>query len=748
MPRKSRKKKAVQEDPQDPINASLGQLRRQNERLRKEIINIRSGKEIIREVVEDIYNRNPDRFYFDVPDVPQALKKRKKQPSEIAVLHLSDIHVGKRALDVTTPIPTPDGWKTMGELRDGDTVFDDFGSPTQVVKAHPVLRNQQCYKIQFNTGDEIVADAGHLWLVTRNTTHVKGEEVLTTQELYERLVKYKQKIRVRVAGALDCSERELPLPPYALGAWLGDGFSSSSGIGVHEDDSEIFDYIEEDGLKVSRNCYPTSPNMIKGSIAFDWQRADECYRGHDLAVHRNKHGACRVCASNASMRWRGSAVAVLPPKRRGFAASLSDLGLKNNKHIPQEYLRGSISQRLSLLQGLMDTDGYCNKQGFSEIISKFPLLADGIYELIVSLGMKPRQTQKWVEGKVYQRITFKPTLAVFRLERKAKRLADAPSAPRQSLKAFLRCIESIEPVESVPVRCITVNTPSSLYLAGRGMIPTHNTASFDSTVCAERMRFLTEKVLRITDMRRVNASIDEIRVYLGGDMIEGETIFGGQAHEIDSNLFEQTILNAPEILTALVLNLLKSFKKVRIATVPGNHGRSGSKYSGAAKKTNWDRVFYAILKTNLLGTDQYPREDLMERLSWLENHESFWVVDRVYDWGNLIFHGDQIKGGFAGFPWYGAAKKLWGYIDLIPPQWDYAYIGHFHTPAMVVLNHRILLANGTFESDNEFALEQLASGGFPCQRLAYYNEDHGLISDNPIWLVENRVPHLMRPSVR
>lgn len=267
------------------------------------------------------------------------------------------------------------------------------------------------------------------------------------------------------------------------------------------------------------------------------------------------------------------------------------------------------------------------------------------------------------------------------------------------------------------------------------------TRSYNTAVADERVQLAMAKTVRITDMRRNNATIRELHIYLGGDMVEGEDIFPHQAHLIDSPLFDQACINGPAIFTRAILTALANFDLVKVYCVYGNHGRNGPKHTRSHPKTNWDRVFYHTLRTNLLGTETNPRKDV----SRLEFHESdeFWLVDRVFAWGNLIVHGHQITGGFGGFPWYGTAKKAWGWIDSIEEPWDNLYFGHFHTPAFATLGGRVFYANGTTESDNEFAKESLAACGVPAQRLQFMNQEHGVISDDLLTLID-RTPNAIR----
>lgn len=259
------------------------------------------------------------------------------------------------------------------------------------------------------------------------------------------------------------------------------------------------------------------------------------------------------------------------------------------------------------------------------------------------------------------------------------------------------------------------------------------TETYDTAKTALRVMQTVQTAIEIADIRRASASIDEIHVYLGGDMVEGEDVFATQAHEIDSSVYDQACINGPAIFARAILALLGSFKKVKVCTVPGNHGRNGSPHTRANPRTNWDQVLYRVTRVLLLGTPEHPRRELAGRLEFALS-ERFWVVDRVYGWGNLMVHGHQISGGFAGFPWYGASKRAWGWIDAIPEKWDNLFFGHFHTPVRMTLNKRQIFANGTTESDNVYAQEQLSACGRPCQRLLFMDAKVGVISDDLIYL--------------
>lgn len=266
------------------------------------------------------------------------------------------------------------------------------------------------------------------------------------------------------------------------------------------------------------------------------------------------------------------------------------------------------------------------------------------------------------------------------------------------------------------------------------------TETYNMDVARARLMRLAEKTVRITELRRGTAAVDEIHVYLGGDLVEGENIFPHQAHLITVPLLEQAVREGPSIFVEVILYLLRHFPRVKVLSVPGNHGRD-TKQSHPA--TNWDTVCADFIRCALLGTEDHPRKEFQNRLEIIVA-PTFYLVDRLPGgWGNLLIHGHQIKGGFAGFPYYGAGRKMGNWADSIDPAWDFMFFGHFHTFGMLVINHRLWLANGTTESDNEYALEEIGARSVPCQRLCFFNEERGLIADHQVFL-EDRVPQLER----
>lgn len=155
-------------------------------------------------------------------------------------------------------------------------------------------------------------------------------------------------------------------------------------------------------------------------------------------------------------------------------AILRRTGLMNNKHIPEAYFQASPAQRLALLQGLMDTDGTCGTNGHIELALNNERLARQAQRLILSLGHKVRMTSRLEThgkgvGSTNYRMTWTAPDPVFRLPRKLARQKIATAGWSRR-----RFIVSVEPVPSVPVRCLCVSGPSHLFLVGEECVATHN----------------------------------------------------------------------------------------------------------------------------------------------------------------------------------------------------------------------------------------------------------------------------------
>lgn len=301
-----------------------------------------------------------------------------------------------KALALDTPLPTPQGWVTMGEVRVGDQLIDGAGRPTTVTAVSDVMHDRPCYEVEFSDGSVIVADGAHRWRT--HTRDGRRARVVTTDEIRATLrtgpADAPPDHSIPTTGPLALPERVLPAPPYQLGARLGARHSGGSG---------------------------------SGSGA-----------GH------------REC-------------------------------------IPRDYLRASERQRRALLAGLLDAGGTVTAAGSVSHTSTSRRFAEDLRELLVSLGYQgtvhrrdPRPLGARGRRCAAWTVRFATADDVFRAEE--KQLAHKRRR-RETPRSGSRSIVDVREVASVPVRCVAVDNPEHLYLAGRSMIPTHN-----STVALDFIR--------------------------------------------------------------------------------------------------------------------------------------------------------------------------------------------------------------------------------------------------------------------
>lgn len=346
--------------------------------------------------------------------------------------------VDYKGLPVDTPILTSKGWVNMGDLKVGDKVFDKDGNLCNITVKSSV-HNNPCYKIYFDNSESIVADIDHRWLIsfklkkpTKKCPTGYKNVVMTTIELKTYLDSIKTRTSLNIPKILNAlpintPHKELPIDPYVLGVWLGDG-SKDCGIITQQKGSPVWLELESRGYEI----------------------------GPDL-----NHDPERESTEMRTVY--------------GLRTQLRLLNLLDNKHIPEEYMLASYEQRLDLLRGLMDTDGSFNttRNRYVMNTSQSWQVFD-LNKLLATLGIKSTifEVVNSYNGKkfpgwnlCFTTNNFNPFLT---------RNQDLKNVSKKDNNSF-RNIEKVELVETVPTQCIAVDSPSHTYLAGDSCIVTHNT---------------------------------------------------------------------------------------------------------------------------------------------------------------------------------------------------------------------------------------------------------------------------------
>lgn len=342
----------------------------------------------------------------------------------------------EQPLALDTEVPTPFGWTTVGNLHVGDYVIGSDGKSHRVQRETEVFEDLDCYTVRFDDGTEVVASAGHGWTTERLNGHGDKYETVTvtTEELKDtcRGSKNRKRHRIPVVG-YDSPSVTLPVDPWFLGLWLGDGAAADTQV--------AFDWRLKGEYEV----------LFK-EILEDFQ---ELYWWNDP---ESNTGVVRIknidrTRDSESVRHR-----------------LRELGVLGNKHIPLMYMQAGTEQRRELLRGLIDSDGGVDKNGRAYFVNTNHDLVRSFQELAVGLGF--RCTVRKHDNGAFQ-AEFNPGTRFPVAKLSAKRGNQKPYSNRT--RSQHRWVESVTPVESVPVKCIGIDTADHLFQVTRSRVLTHNT---------------------------------------------------------------------------------------------------------------------------------------------------------------------------------------------------------------------------------------------------------------------------------
>lgn len=341
--------------------------------------------------------------------------------------------VGK-ALKHGTRVATPTGWRPIEELSVGDKVMSGDGTVTTVIGVYP-QGEVDLYSLSFDGAREIITCGDHLWKYQHprarypyRQSHGKKEpnpfygqwEVGNTRRLAEFGAIPRTRAVVPNTMPFVGEAADLPVDPYVLGLLLGDGGLSR--------DSVKFSSVDQESVEAIRQHYRVTH-----------------YEGCDYGV--------------------------------GVTTEIRKLGLlgkrSSDKFVPKEYLAANPEQRLALLQGLMDSDGYCSKTGSMEYSTNSSRLAEDVEWLCASLGIKCRSVYRHtqsqdMQGKPSWRLILRSkTLCPFRLSRKVRRWR-----PLKETGDWV--LHGVKPAGRGMATCIEVNDPSHTFVIEGGIV-THNT---------------------------------------------------------------------------------------------------------------------------------------------------------------------------------------------------------------------------------------------------------------------------------
>lgn len=358
------------------------------------------------------------------------------------------IGLGK-AQPLSSPVYTKDGYKPMGDIKVGEQVYGADGCLHSVVGVYPQGK-RDIYKVTFADGVSTLCSDNHLWTVYDKRSNYR-EKVMTTLELVEAGLTRDSSIgreriySIPLVKPIQFEKKNLPIDPYIIGVLIGDG----SLVGTISFTSADTDIIENVTSRLLEGYKLSGPTVLT-------YRITHTNKQYNNQFNHNPNIYCKA---------------------------IKELNLNvtsENKFIPDIYLTSSVEDRIALLQGLLDTDGYINKNG--SVIQYYTVskkLADDVTFLIRTLGGYTRTSKHATSyiNKEGERVRCKDSYTLniklpkdikpFKLTRKLERINPRSNEPR-------RLIDSIEYVGVEECQCIYVDSDEHLYLTD-DLIVTHNT---------------------------------------------------------------------------------------------------------------------------------------------------------------------------------------------------------------------------------------------------------------------------------
>ena len=474
-----------------------------------------------------------------------------------------------KAQPLTSKVLTPSGFIEMGDVKQGTCVRTPDGKNAYVLATYD-QGVRKVLKFTFDDGRVVLADENHLWRVKAIDESANRKlgctgkmvwDIKTSANLYGRYNFRKKKVHVPLLVPARGNAIKLPLDPWLLGFLLGDGFFKYKHCSFATHDAELVERV--------RSLLPSGYKLVarnKTRRSCDWaismDTVDHNKRTKGVVIHE----------------WR---------------RILTELGLygkgSHERFIPDIYFRGSLSQRMELIRGLLDSDGYAAKSGnVVQFYSTSKQLARGFQQLIWSIGGIAKSIVRPSSYLDRQRIAIKcrdfclVTVRVknpadlFSLTRKKIRLG---SSTQYSNGLSLR-IQSIERVADEPTRCILVNHPDHLYITDDYVV-THNTLTAEIYaevvqrplykinagqlgMDAETVEKELEIVLRRAERWGAVSLIDEADVYIrtrGNDMHHNAIVAVFlRTFEYFSGLMFLTTNRSADVDDAIVSRMIATFK--------------------------------------------------------------------------------------------------------------------------------------------------------------------------------------------
>ena len=590
--------------------------------------------------------------------------------------------VGKAGCGKAQPLDslvlTPTGYVEMWSLKVGDSVMCPDGNSSLIQGIFP-QGEKDIYKVTFSDGSSTECCDEHLWNVksVQDRNYKRDYRTLPLSELRKEIIKSpdgkspKRNWSIPVVGQSInfTSDVPLPLDPYLLGLLLGDG-GITAYVGFTTADQFIQDkcdsLLEQYGCKLVKKIGDnydyyiqqisydrrngckfnlTTPDGITTTYKYIKDVTDSGFSMH--SAYRSSSNLTKDIQGNSWERVPKDFISANKVKN-----NLCNLGLfgkkSDNKFIPKEYLYTSVENRIELLRGLMDTDGFVDARGVSvEFYSISKELAYGVKFLVESLGglvtLSIKDTHYIDKGgnkvvcqpcyRLYLRLP--PSINPFNLPRKRDRYTP------KTKYVPTRFIENVELVGKKEAQCILIDNPNHLYITNN-FIVTHNTL----VSLAAAMQMVLEEGLydKILVARPVVPMGNDVG-YLPGDINEKMAIWMNPIKDNVEFLLNLSVATELKKIDKDADKAKKVAKKVSAKATVAKEYNDISYAKDFAKIPGMDELLASgkmeIAPLTFIRGRSLPRQLLIcDESQSLSPHEIKTIITRMGEGSKIIFTGD------------------------------------------------------------------------------------------------------------
>ncbi len=283
----------------------------------------------------------------------------------------------------------------------------------------------------------------------------------------------------------------------------------------------------------------------------------------------------------------------------------------------------------------------------------------------------------------------------------------------------VQALPSITPVK-LNIK-IGKGTPETMVALLSDLQGGHKTKSTTLEVLRDRLKRYVNKLVKVSIVQMSDHPIKGLCLFILGDLVQNELL--GKyvsGNELETTVFNQMMFALEEV-SQVIIDLMGFFGNVNVYCVTGNHGR----ISEMTEDANWDQIIYLLLKERLQNQKNIK--------FYIANPGEFFIYTKIEETKFILIHGDGVRSMY-GTAYYGMTRRALNLNDALE-QFDCMCSGHWHNVGKIPVNRGEILVNGTFVTDDMYALKKYGVSNDPCQLAFSVHPEEGITAEYKLKLI-------------